>query len=144
MRAYKKPNRPPCSLDGCSQPLYCKGFCVMHYSRLRTLGATGPAERLKAPDGSGFVNEYGYRVFYDRSHPLARAQGKVLEHRAVLYGAIGPGPHPCHWCLTPLNWDRPNGHGGLCVDHLDHDKLNNVPSNLVPSCLDCNAKRVAA
>lgn len=144
IRPHKRPDREPCGIDGCGMRLYCKGYCVMHYSRLRAYGEAGAAERLRAMPGSGSINEYGYRVLNNPAHPLARAQGKVLEHRAVLYDSIGPGAHPCHWCGARLGWDLVNGRGGLNVDHLDDDKLNNDPANLVPACLDCNTKRGTA
>jgi hypothetical protein len=73
---------------------------------------------------------------------MAWKNGEVLEHRRVLYDAIGPGPHECHWsgisgCGKVLEW---GGTGGIQADHLDGDKLNNDPTNLVPSCLGCNRK----
>ena len=62
----------------------------------------------------------------------------------MLWEKIGLGPHPCYFCGRPLNWqvrkrDQPWPEDFLQVDHLDHDKDNNDPSNLVPSCFRCNA-----
>ena len=144
MKAYKKPGRPPCSIEGCSQPLYCKGLCTTHYTRLRRKGSPGEAARLRGVFGAGSVNGDGYRVLHDRSHPLATAQGKVLEHRVVLFEKIGDGAHPCHWCRTIVAWGEGPAGSRLNVDHLDANKLNNDPGNLVPSCLDCNTKRAVA
>lgn len=78
-------------------------------------------------------------------HPVAAPGGRVFEHRRNLYDAIGAGPHPCHWCGLLVAWDRrsPYDPDALVVDHLDYDKLNNDPTNLVPSCLSCNAARAA-
>jgi len=104
----------------------------------------GGAERLRGVHGQGSVNGDGYRVFHDKEHPLATAQGKVLEHRAVLYERIGEGGHPCHWCKAIVTWGEASAASRLNVDHLDGDKLNNDPANLVPSCMDCNTKRGAA
>ncbi|MGI8721199.1 MAG: hypothetical protein ACR2JG_03120 [Geodermatophilaceae bacterium] len=70
-------------------------------------------------------------------HPLADNQGRVYEHRLVLYAVLGPGTFPCHWCRKPVDWDERTLH----VDHLDDDKTNNNPANLVPSCLVCNVRR---
>lgn len=142
VRAYKKANRKPCGIEGCSQPLYCKGMCVMHYTRARKRGTPGVAARERRPLGEGGINEYGYRVISVPGHPLATAQDKALEHRVVLHSVIGGGIHGCHWCGKSLTW---RGHAAtrINVDHLDFDRLNNVPSNLVPSCLDCNTKRRA-
>ena len=71
-------------------------------------------------------------------HPLSSKKGVVAEHRMVLYDTIGPGPHPCHWCGKPLDW---GGAQGIQADHVDEDKLNNDPANIVPSCLHCNLWR---
>lgn len=92
--------------------------------------------------GSGSYMDNGYvflTMCYD--HPLASGEGIVAEHRAVLYDAIGPGPHECHWnsvarCgQVELHWQ---GEGNINVDHLDGDKQNNSVENLVPSCQHCN------
>lgn len=79
----------------------------------------------------------GYReLTMQYGHPLADRVGRVAEHRRVLYDAIGPGPHPCHWgCGKVLGW---GGVSGLNADHLDGDRLNNALDNLVPSCGPCN------
>lgn len=116
----------------------------MHYNRQRRTGSVGPAQRLKAEWGTGYVDPTtGYRMIHRPGHPLARAQGSVGEHRIVLYAAIGPGEHPCHWCARPLTWvGSPDAR--ICADHLDGNRTNNIPSNLVPACLDCNTKRAAA
>ena len=68
---------------------------------------------------------------------------KIPLHRLVLYNKIGPGPHPCHWCHKPVNWlpGKSTGSGALVADHLDQNKTNNAPDNLVPSCHGCNAYR---
>lgn len=135
--------KPRCSVDGCDDDKYCKGLCVMHYMRSRRTGTVGPAERQKGVYGQGSITEEGYRVLHIPGHPLARQQGKVLEHRVVLHAAIGDGAHPCHWCGRQLTWIGPPN-SRICADHLDENRLNNVPENLVPACLDCNTKRAAA
>jgi hypothetical protein len=73
---------------------------------------------------------------YDPGHPLAMSGGRVLRNRRVLFAAIGDGAHPCHWCLRPVEWGI-----DLHADHLDGDKTNNEPANLVPSCPSCNVAR---
>ena len=87
--------------------------------------------------GSGYYRE-GYRILTGQRHPLA-VEGAVAEHRKVLYDAIGPGPHECHWgCGRLLEW---GGRDGIHADHLDGDKTNNTPENLVVSCGPCNCLR---
>jgi hypothetical protein len=143
MRAHQKPGRAACSILGCEQPMYARQVCTMHYTRLRKSGTVGEPSRYRAEPGAGSINGYGYIVHTNRhDHPLATAQGKLLEHRVVLFDAIGPGTHPCHWCGVILSWQgRPSQR--ICTDHLDHNKLNNTRENLVVSCLDCNTKRRA-
>ncbi len=77
------------------------------------------------------------------NHPLAPPSGMVVVARLVLYDKIGPGPHTCHWCGNEVRWMPGSGlaPGALVVDHLDFDRANDSPENLVPSCNSCNAHR---
>lgn len=148
--------RKGCQLDGCDRPHGGHGWCKVHLERVRkhgdprvvtTRGKFGDEPDLVVERPSeGYVTAQGYRLVSDPWHPLANASGGVLEHRKVLYAEIGPGAHPCHWCATKVSWDRtwPQHPDALVVDHLDHNRLNNDPDNLVPSCFWCNRDRVAA
>lgn len=98
------------------------------------------------PATGPFITAQGYRglpAHWD--HPLADVNGVVLEHRKVLHDIIGPGPHACHWNYfsecgkTQLTW---GGLDGIQVDHLDGDKTNNDPANMVASCLACNRRGI--
>lgn len=83
----------------------------------------------------------GYEIYIGYNHPAALACGVTRYHRIVLWEKIGGGEHPCHWCGKIVSWDKPmhtNWHYALIVDHVDWDKTNNDPSNLVPACNDCN------
>jgi hypothetical protein len=71
------------------------------------------------------------------NHPLAQANGWVFEHRAVLFERFGPQAQECHWCGVSLEWDA------ICIDHLNEDKGDNRPENLVISCNRCNRARGA-
>lgn len=65
----------------------------------------------------------------------------------MLYGKVGPGTHPCHWCGKPVTWAvgrRGGGPGVLVTDHVNGDKHDNTLSNLVPSCQSCNVRRARA
>lgn len=53
----------------------------MHYERQRRTGSTGPAERVQAPPGSGYLHA-GYRI--------VRRDGKqIREHRLVMEQVLG-------------------------------------------------------
>lgn len=90
----------------------------------------------------------GYRDIRAIGHPLANKNGTAREHRIILFDRIGPGSHPCHWCGKAVtwrypgaDWGTPRGCGVLITDHLDGDKRDNSPDNLVPSCHRCNVWR---
>ena len=113
-----------------------KPFGEEHRRNLSEAHKGLPGTRKASPEG---YIERGYRFFYGIDHPLASPAGKLAEHRRVLYDKIGPGPHECHWgCGRLLEW---GGRDGICADHLDADRSNNDPENLVPSCVVCNVHR---
>lgn len=131
-----KDTTPYMCKDGTATVHYNK-YCKPHRNRLSRYGNLGPvAIRPKGKAGDGTITPKGYRDLYLPSHPLATKNGKVLEHRVVLYDKLGSGQHPCYGCSKALVWNY-----NLVVDHLDFDKLNNNPDNLVPSCDSCNVKR---
>lgn len=83
-----------------------------------------------------------YRYIQVQSHPLRPEGGSIAEHRLALYEKIGPGPHSCHWCGKQISWGiPPSADGCIDTDHLDNDRRNNDPANLVPSCHRCNIIR---
>ena len=85
--------------------------------------------------GSYSVKGYCY-LSGQYDHPLASANGQLAIHRKVLYDKIGPAPHECHWGSEVLEtWKD------IQPDHIDGDRANNDPDNLVPSCPACNIKR---
>lgn len=124
---------PECGAEGCRRPARRRSenpWCNMHYARVRKHGS--PEYRPAA--SRGHVNDKGYRVLLRPGHPLARAEGKVYEHRLVLYAVLGPDDQPCHWCNRMVSWDST-----LEVDHLDGNKMNNTPENLAACCHACNS-----
>lgn len=129
--------RRECGTPGCSNPSgYSDGVCNSCYYRRRR---TGTVEKRAWSYRS--VTSHGYVRLVREEHPLA-VSGYVYEHRAVLYDAIGPGPHPCRWCGDMVDWLKGKCvRGSLVPDHLDGNKLNNAESNLVPACNKCNSTR---
>lgn len=130
---------PTCTLPDCEKPSRnprSPGLCKMHYHRQYRHGSVD-----KVATNVSTSNGRRYRSLYLPRHPLASRHGKVYAHRAVLYDAIGPGPHACHHCGTPVDW-LPKGHPAeLQPDHLNHDGGDNRRENLVPSCRPCNTRR---
>lgn len=114
-------------------------LCEMHYMRQRRHG-----DPLAVYQVTGrATSQRGYILVRRPGHDIAHASGWAYEHRVVLLQAIGPGEHPCHWCGRTVSWDLqyPRDLDALVVDHLDGVKDHNHPSNLVPSCNECNMAR---
>lgn len=128
-----------CHVEGCASEVAMRLWCWKHYQRWRRHG--DPERLLIEERGNGSIDSLGYRRVSQPDHPLAYDTGVVFEHRVVLYDAIGPGVHPCHWCNTPVTWEVTADEARLVVDHLDDDRLNNVRENLVASCNSCNSLR---
>jgi len=85
------------------------------------------------------------RMVYAPNHPISGKNGYVSESRKILYDAIGPNVHNCHWCNKKIKWVLRLGRGVsndcITVDHIDNDWRNNNISNLVPACQPCNGSR---
>lgn len=126
-----------CTIKGCAKPSRTRrgGTCEAHYARYRRNSNYDPPVY-----GRWSVNGDGYMMRLDRTHPVAAKSGYLFQHRAVLFDAIGYGPHQCHWCGSPVDWRSPSPRK-LVVDHLDGCKINNEVQNLVPSCHRCNSTR---
>ncbi len=108
--AHPRPVRNACSMPDCDKPAQARSLCKSHWYRWRANGDPAVTQRqygLKRRVGSN-----GYVYIYEPIHPLAQSNGYVPEHRKVMHDL---------------------GHviDGLHVHHVDHDKTNNDPSNLV-------------
>lgn len=132
-----------CAVQDCAERPYAHGWCSRHFQRWKANG--DPLATQRRERGTGSITVQGYMIIWVAGHPLANARG-VFEHRVVLYDAIGPGEHPCHWCSALVTWDITASADprALVVDHLDFVKLNNDPANLVPACWACNIARTRA
>jgi len=99
-----------CSIDGCSQMARARGWCFKHWARWKAHGDPNVTIRdygaKRSEKGNGYI-----RVWVP-GHPTAAADGYALEHRYVMHEL---------------------GHDvdGMHVHHLDHDRSNNDPANLV-------------
>ena len=96
MKGKKQHFGQPCEVAGCERAAEKRFLCNLHYQRWRVgrlnpdvPPRTGPAPRISN----------GYREIFMPTHPLARADGYVAEHRLVVYNAgivIPPGYHVHH------------------------------------------------
>lgn len=93
-----------CQVEDCEKERYkCYDYCCMHFRRWKRHG--DPNIRLKEY-GSGFTINNGYL--------MTKVNGEfIYEHRIVAERAYGP--------LPP----------GAEIHHIDGDRLNNDPSNLM-------------
>ena len=94
-----------CSEPNCNWIHYAKGFCHMHYERVRKYG--DPKFRLKNAKGEGGIDGSGYRGFY-KGNKRFRDAHVVVE--------------------TILGKSLPKT---AIVHHANENKLDNRPSNLV-------------
>lgn len=97
---------PPCTIEECSSNQRCKGLCTRHYDALIRSGSPHDI-KPQGPRGTGTVNKHGYR--------LMQSDGKQrAEHILVAEKALGKPLPPA-----------------AVVHHIDENKLNNTPTNLV-------------
>lgn len=129
-----------CSVEQCSRNVKTKGYCAAHYLQSYHGRDLTTEIREKAPNGSGHLDN-GYKYFTNHEHPLADKYGRVAEHRMVAYEKFGPGRQRCNWCYGEVIWNAQLQKYWVVVDHLDFDRSNNDPTNLVISCHHCNWKR---
>ena len=99
-----------CSIDGCDKPMKARTWCAMHWWRWRKHGE--PTTVVRDYGVYRSLTNNGYVRVWAPGHPTAKADGYALEHRYVMH---------------ELGVDIVGKH----VHHLDHDKTNNDPANLV-------------
>lgn len=97
---------PLCTVQGCTSNQRCRGFCARHYLSLVQYGDPMTVGTRRA-NGEGSINRHGYKLMH--------SGGKQRhEHILVAERALGK-PLPI----------------GAVVHHIDENKLNNTPTNLV-------------
>lgn len=134
-------NDPTCSHPGCPKRPHARGMCAVHYNAARDRREFPdlPPPELRPPKihpGDTRPHSSGYTLVYSPGHIISPRRPHVFQHRLVMFDIIGYGPHRCGHCATHINWGA-----GLEVDHLDYQRDNNDPSNLLQSCHGCNTRR---
>jgi hypothetical protein len=125
-----------CSVPGCEIASRSRSaeLCEMHYARLRRTGSVEGVGRHDETSRRVLTN--GYISVLRIGHPLTGANGWMTEHRQVAYDDRNGVLTSCEWCRVPLSdWAE------VQIDHIDGDRANNAPSNLLVSCASCNTGR---
>lgn len=130
----KKKKQTDCTVTGCKRPFKGHGYCAFHLIRLKY---KIPFDWVR-PN----LDKKRYKQIMIPGHYLADKLGRVYLHRLVLFNLIGNIKIPCFWCGITLEWKN-NNYKKIFVDHLDHNRHNNMVKNLVPSCNNCNAGRTS-
>ena len=131
------PAEGQCAIEGCEKPRYQRRvLCSTHVMRKHRYGDP-MIDKSRA--GRAWDHSHGYKIAGAKGHPLADAKGSAYAHRLVLFEKIGSGPQECHWCGCDLTWGD-----GLEVDHVNNQRDDNRPENLVPTCHGCNTRRAMA
>lgn len=113
-----------------------KELCEACYAYERRVGNVGPAPKKRC---GRFVTKDGYVRIRLEGHILCTGDGMAYEHRVVLHERLGDEPSTsCHWCGAVLV-----GWRAIVVDHLNEQKADNRPENVVPTCNRCNRARGA-
>lgn len=72
---------PNCSVGGCKYFSETNGMCSMHWQRQRN--GTPMNKKIKAPNGSGYTHDRGYRVGTDLNG------NRIFEHREIMAEYLG-------------------------------------------------------
>lgn len=96
-----------CSVNGCGKKMIAKTYCDNHYRKFKAYGDPLAGRVNSRKSGEGCIVGVGYLIH--------RINGKgIRAHRKIVEDILGK--------------KLPNG---AVVHHVDHDRLNNSPSNLV-------------
>lgn len=127
-----------CSVPGCERAANYKQdmICQMHYFR-RMRNGTFDLKETKYQKQGYHEHSNGYRLLKIPGHPIARKDGVIFEHRAVMFDIHGWDLPPCEKCGAESDWFTRKTH----IDHIDKDRTNNNPSNLRVLCNPCNVSR---
>lgn len=118
-----------CGEEGCERPHAAKGLCLMHYKRLRygRCGITGRAPKVACLHCDAQAVARGLCPRHDDPLHADRRRAQQGPTRAGKDGYVylrGQANQPVHRATT-------GAAPGQLVHHIDGDKANNDPANLI-------------
>lgn len=126
-----------CIIKGCRKTAVRtrNTLCEAHYYQNRRTGSFNKKIYPKTADHGSYVRILGSHV---QNHPMRSKKSNMLyEHRMVAYDSRNGICDDCFWCGKELTWES------CVIDHLNEDKHDNRPDNLLVSCPRCNRGRGA-
>lgn len=126
-----------CIINGCrKKALRTKNtLCEAHYYQNRRTGSFDKKVYPRTADHGAYVRILGS---HSKNHPMCGGKsGMLYEHRMVAYDVRNGICECCFWCGKELTWKS------CVIDHLNEDKHDNRPENLLISCVNCNRARGA-
>lgn len=126
-----------CKINGCNGSATRDKFtvCEAHYCMFRRNGNYEGQYRSPTSKQGNYIRVNGKPA---KKHPMStKTSGMLYEHRMVAYDARNGICEPCFWCGKELEWEN------CVIDHLNEDKHDNRPENLLIACTHCNRARGA-
>lgn len=124
-----------CKINGCNGLATRDKFtvCEAHYCMFRRNGNYNGKYKSPTAKQGNYIRVNGKEA---KKHYMATDKsGLLYEHRMVAYDVRNGICEPCFWCGIELDWKS------CVIDHLNEDKHDNSPENLLISCVKCNRAR---
>lgn len=102
-----------CKIDGCDNPVLCKGICNMHYHRMRSHGSPGSSKTVYPTEPYGAILRRGV---------ARKGECLLLKGQPSKYGMIKFRGRPM--LAHRISFEKWNGHipDGLVIDHVCHNE----------------------